>query len=30
VVLADLDLEAVARARAAVPALGNARAFAVP
>lgn len=30
VVLADLDLEAVAKARAAVPALGNARPFATP
>ena len=30
VVLADLDLEAVAKARAAVPALGNARPFAAP
>jgi len=30
VVLADLDLEAVARARAAIPALGNARPFASP
>jgi deaminated glutathione amidase len=30
VVIADLDLEAVAKARAAVPALGNARPFAAP
>jgi predicted amidohydrolase len=30
VVTADLDLEAVAKARAAVPALGNARPFATP
>jgi predicted amidohydrolase len=30
VVLADLDLEAVAKARSAIPALGNARTFAAP
>ena len=30
VVVADLDLDAVAKARAAVPALGNAREFALP
>ena len=30
IVLADLDLEAVAKARAAIPALANDRAFAAP